>query len=435
MKQHYEKVITICCFLFIFTNLGMVSTSFGVYQPYIVQIVGDTGGMLVLATRTLVALVAIMFVDRYYRLLDCRMGIFVATMLSAVGLAVYSYAGSLPAFLAAAVLTGIGYGFGGMVGMTMLTRRWYTDRVGTAVGFAAVGSGIAGIVVPLVAVRIVENVSLHASFLLESVLAFAVGFIVLALLRNYPEDVGLRRDAAGSAASTASAPDRPAGSGKRASAEQAPIGARMSRPEYRRVIAAAVCVGIMTVGGPAYVTVYFTDAGISPVLVASLFSLEGVFLTASKFATGRLFDAMGAGRGSAVMFSFIIAGLGCLCAVGLGATAIAPVAVVIYGIGLSLGTVGISVWSLDMANPQNLTRSIKNFQVAYSLGGFLTNTFPGPLKEITGSYLSLYVILLAASVFAAMTIVGTYRKYRGGNGTANGSAERDSGKQGAQATA
>ena len=53
MKQNYPKIISACCFLFLFVNVGMPSTSFSVYQPYLVQLVGDSGGALVLSVRTL----------------------------------------------------------------------------------------------------------------------------------------------------------------------------------------------------------------------------------------------------------------------------------------------------------------------------------------------------------------------------------------------
>ena len=33
VKRHYEKVIALCCFLILFTNIGLPSTSFSVYQP------------------------------------------------------------------------------------------------------------------------------------------------------------------------------------------------------------------------------------------------------------------------------------------------------------------------------------------------------------------------------------------------------------------
>lgn len=422
MKQHYEKVITLCCFLFIFTNIGLPSTSFGVYQPYIVQIVGDTGGMVVLATRTLVALVSILFVDRFYHVLDCRAGIGIATLCTAAGFAVYSVAESMPAFLAAAALTGIGYGLGGMVGMTMLTRRWYADHIGGAVGFASVGSGVASIVVPLVAVRIIHSASLHAAFRFEAMVALAVGLTVMALLRNRPQDMGLAPHASPVARqgkpSTGKGEGAQSPNGGRPSdgpvAASVPdsIGMHLSNREYVLVIVAAVFIGLVCVGSPSYVTVFYTDAGIAPVTVAALFSLQGIALTVSKYASGKLFDAVGTGKGSAAMFAVIIVGLVLLFLVGLGATSIAPVATVLCGAGFTLGTVGISIWSLELADPRNLARSIKRFQVAYSLGGFLANTFPGPLKELTGSYLSSYAVFLTAAVLAGVVIVGVYYKYR-----------------------
>ena len=54
LKQHYEKVICACCFLLLFTNVGLASTSFSVYQPYLVELpgVGHSGGSIVISIRT-----------------------------------------------------------------------------------------------------------------------------------------------------------------------------------------------------------------------------------------------------------------------------------------------------------------------------------------------------------------------------------------------
>ena len=54
VKRHYEKVICVCCFLILFTNIGLPSTSFSVYQPYLVAIpgVGHAGGSVILSVRT-----------------------------------------------------------------------------------------------------------------------------------------------------------------------------------------------------------------------------------------------------------------------------------------------------------------------------------------------------------------------------------------------
>ena len=76
VKRHYEKVICVCCFLILFTNIGLPSTSFSVYQPYLVAIpgVGHAGGSVILSVRTFVSLVAMFFVARYYSWLNCRIG-------------------------------------------------------------------------------------------------------------------------------------------------------------------------------------------------------------------------------------------------------------------------------------------------------------------------------------------------------------------------
>ena len=123
VRAHYEKVVCACCFLFLFVNMGFASTSFGVYQPYIVEVVGNTAGSVVLACRTLTSLVCMLLVNRYYTRLDCRRGVLVATLLTAVGFGIFSQARSTVLFCLGAVFTGAGYGLGGMVCMTTLVGR------------------------------------------------------------------------------------------------------------------------------------------------------------------------------------------------------------------------------------------------------------------------------------------------------------------------
>lgn len=92
VKRHYEKVICVCCFLILFTNIGLPSTSFSVYQPYLVAIpgVGHAGGSVILSVRTFVSLVAMFFVARYYGWLNCRIGAFVASICVAIGFGLYA---------------------------------------------------------------------------------------------------------------------------------------------------------------------------------------------------------------------------------------------------------------------------------------------------------------------------------------------------------
>ena len=54
------------------------------------------------------------------------------------------------------------------------------------------------------------------------------------------------------------------------------------------------------------------------------------------------------------------------------------------------------------------TRTIKNFQVCYALGGFIFTFLPGFLTETFGTYLVSYAALLAMLVVAAVIVIGVY---------------------------
>lgn len=400
VKRHYEKVICACCFLILFTNIGLPSTSFSVYQPYLVELpgVGHTGGSIIISIRTFVSLVAMFFVARYYRVLDCRAGAFAASLSVALGFALYAVAGgSFPALCVASVFTGLGYGLGGMVASTMLISRWFRSNTATVAGIAAVGSGVAAVCLPPAVVAIIGASSLSVAFGFEAVLAVVLGALVFALLRNRPEDMGL---------SPYEAPAKPGSQKKR------PGRARVSRDLPHNlvpvVLVAMVVVGCVSVGGTNYLAVLFTSEGFSTESAAALVSVCGGCLTVAKLFSGLVFDRVGTRNGSLIFFAFFIAGLALLCLSDMGSAHLASIAVVLYGVGLSLGTVGISIWSIELAPKGHEVQTIKNFQIAYAFGGFVFTFLPGFMTEAFGTYLVSYATLLVMLVVAAAIIVVLY---------------------------
>ena len=128
IKRHYEKVIAACCFLILFTNVGLPSTSFSVFQPYLVDLpgVGNTGGSIIISVRTFMSLIGMLVVGRYYDLLNCRIGAFLASLCVCAGFFLYSQnTGSFIGLCAGSVFTGLGYGLGGMIASTMMINRWF----------------------------------------------------------------------------------------------------------------------------------------------------------------------------------------------------------------------------------------------------------------------------------------------------------------------
>ncbi len=435
--KRYEKVISGCCFLFLFVNVGLSSTSFGVYQPYLAALpgIGDGGASLVLSVRTLLTLGAMLCVNWWYGRLDCRVGVGVACLFTALGFAFYGVAGSLGGLCAGAVFCGLGYGLGGVVGMTLLTGRWYRDHVGTAVGFATLGSGVAGMLMPAVCHALVAGVSLSFSFFVEAGIAAAVGVLQLALLRNRPDEVhgAAGRDGQGGGhAAGRQAARKAAGKAARRHARRSVRALLLSQDPisphaHRLLVLASFFVGMVSIGGLAYMSILFTTNGYEEGFAALMLSVCGVALAASKFCTGALFDRIGTPRGTALVFAVLVVALVLCCLAPLASPAVAVAAAVCFGIGGSVGSVGISVWSLELSCAATRARTVKNMQVGYAAGGFLADTFPGFLAQACGSYVPTYAMLAATTAAAAVLVLLVYRRRREGRGKAGAEGEGETG--------
>ena len=427
IKRHYEKIICACCFLLLFTNVGLASTSFSVYQPYLVELpgVGHSGGSIIISIRTFISLIAMFFVARYYDKLDCRKGVAFASFCIGAGFVLYALnTSNYVGLCIGSVFTGLGYGLGGMVASTMLIGRWFKDHVATAAGIAAVGSGVAAVVVPPVVVALESALSLSSAFAAEGVLAIVDALLLYALLRNKPEDIGLtpyvdpklsRTLEEGSeflqselGKNGQDATKRSVKREKSKKRSQARISRNLPPKMVPVVFVAMVFVGSVSVGGSNYLAVLFTSEGFTTEYAAMLVSISGACLMVSKLFTGVIFDKIGTAKGSLLFFAIFIAGIVMLCLSDMGNHNFALFAVLLYGTGLALGTVGISIWSIELAPRGQQVKTIKNFQIAYALGGFIFTFLPGFIMEATGTYLVSYVMLLIMVVLAAVIIGGLY---------------------------
>ena len=171
-----------------FVNVGFPSTSFGVYQPYIVAVPGmsHADGSIVVTVRNLSSLVTIFFVAFYYKKLDCRLGIFLGTLTTALGFLVFSFANNLFLFVCASIIAGMGYGFAGTSAMTILIGRWHDKNTGTPMGIATVGSSVAGFFVPMVVLFVVSNGGVNEAFAIQAIFTFVTAILLFIFVRNNP---------------------------------------------------------------------------------------------------------------------------------------------------------------------------------------------------------------------------------------------------------
>lgn len=404
LRRHYERIIVACAFLLLFVNVGFTSTAFSVYQSYLVELpgVGNVGGSFVVTIRTLVALVCMFFTGLYFNRVKPRIGFFVATMCTVVAFVLYAFAQNLGGLCLASALAGVGYGFGGMVASTYLVGSWFRGKVGSVSGIVTMGSGVAAIFMPMLAGWLVEAFSLSTAFFVEGMIALAIAIALLVFVRSTPYDVGLEPVAPREEKRSKKVRRPPRHPKEKLSSVHLPAGS------YVAMLVALVLLGGVSVAGYNYFGILLTTQGIDPAVAAVMISIAGVFLTLSKFAVGIVCDRFGTFLGSLAFFVLLIGSLVLCSLIGKGGVPEAAFAAVILGIGMPLGTTGISLWSLELSAPDQMLKTIKRFQIAYAFGGFAFNMMPGILSQATGTYRTTYEVLSVMAIVCAVIVLAVY---------------------------
>ncbi len=403
MKKRYSAIIVACCFLIMFVNQGLPSTSFNVWQSYLVRVpgVGDGGVAAVLLVRTAVSFLAIFAATPYYRRLDLRWGVAAATLLTVAGFVLYGLAADrLWLYCAGSVLTGVGYGLGGVVASTALIGNWFAGDVGTAAGIAGVGSGAAGMLVPLAVAPLVRCTSLADAFFVVAAVAAGLGLLVFAFVRSTPQQLGMKPF------QVSKKPPR----SKRLAAQEAAARAfeapaPLPAAQRRLMWVALALLGADAVSASGYFSVLLSTSGIDLSTAATVTALLGASLALGKFLSGKLFDIIGTRAASALFFAALVAGAALCAFVGVGGVVVACAAAVLFGAGCSLSTTGLSVWSLELSSPAEQMDNVRDFMIAYAFGGFVFNALPGALKAATGTYETAFAVFAVGSLVSAALVL------------------------------
>lgn len=389
--------------LTVFINMGLLSTAFSVYFPYIRELRGftNTEVYLLTTTRFVVALFAMRFSDVFYRRLDIRRGMAVTFAVAAAGFAILSAASSPMAACFGTALFGISYGIGAMIPASILIRRWFPDKSGTAIAAASTGSGIANMFMPQVATFIVERYGLSEAFAAQAALVVILGAVVTLLVKNYPDDAPAKTKAVQAPASAKTeADDAPA------PAASAP--AHLSGSRLMLVIAMLMC-GVVGLAASSGLSMLFRTTGHSMDEVSGVMSFFGFALIIGKMLCGRSADRFG-GRRTMILFSVIlIIAVELLCRCEGRSFLYLCAAVAAYAVGASLATVGISIAAADFSTDQTYPTVLKDCQFFYALGGLFSSASPGLIADFTGSYIPAYRVYLLISVVMLAAFVLAYR--------------------------
>jgi sugar phosphate permease len=290
------------------------------------------------------------------------------------------------------VFNALGYVCGGPLPIQVLLSRWFDRSRGKAMGFAYVGIGVGGTLVPLLSARLVAAFgwrdALQALGILIIVLAFPFAYFV----RESPEDSG-----------PASGPVASAFRRKPRRDATAPIAHVFRAPAFY-LIALGSMASIAAVGGTnQHLKLFLSlDQHYSQADAAAVISTVLAFSIAGRLLMGWLADRIAKKR-VMVLIYLLIAGSIPLLFFAADARAMYAFAV-IFGLGLGGEYMIIPLMAAELFGVKVLGRLMGVVLTADGVAEAVAPMGVGYLRDVTGSYRTGFVVLIAVALAGAIAI-------------------------------
>ena len=375
--------------LALFCTGGLLVTGFNVYTPYLISEGGLTNAQvsLILMVRNLFTLIAMFLVVPMIRKLDVRLGMTAAVLVAAAAFLVLSAAGNFPMYVAGMSLSGLSYGLGGMVTVSVIIRRWFAEHDGLPLGICTAGTGLSSVIGSPVITWMVEKFSMRFAFRMEAIFMAAVAALLFLLIRNYPslekehEVEEIRR-------------------AKLADKKHHEVFA-ITHGEWMLLVLGVLFCG-MSYNVSPYLSVLFRERSFDAAAVGWLLCFMGVALMVGKIVYGEAVDVLGRVRAGNVFHGCFVAAI-LICTLCLpGNSVMACFAMALLGLGFPMLSVGLSELAGGLAHPEYYADAVKQLQIIYMIGSLVFGPVPGLMADRFGSYTPVYVVLVVISLLSAV---------------------------------
>jgi MFS family permease len=333
--------------------------------------------------------------------------------LLAVGLLMCSRLESLWQFYVSyGVIAALGVSLSGWTASVTMINRWFSARMGFALGIASAGIGVGiMVIVPLVQF-LISTLGWREAFICLAGIAFAgllpVGLLIL---RGRPEDLGQQVDGTSAVAENTKAADKPS-----ARKRMEVVDSEWANREWTigKAIRTARCwllIVVKLMGGVAtqmifvHQVVYLVDGGYDRMLAASVVGLIGLLSVGGKVLWGWAADAIGRET------TYTLGCAAMVCAVGLlwlAHVSPSPAMLYLYALVFALGyAVSAPLWPVvtsDLFAGRSFG-SIYGFVSVFSgFGNALGAWLGGFVYDVTGSYTIAFGVAVLGKIASAVAL-------------------------------
>lgn len=389
---HYGWLIVFSGTLCVFACLGLGRFTLGMILPSMASSLGLTYSQMgLISTGNFIGYLASVFLSGVIvRSIGARRLIFLALLMVGASMIMLSMTGDFIYCLIIYLITGIGSGAANVPMMGLVTAWFEREKRGKAAGFIVIGSGLAiiitGKLIPYIN-GIEGGEGWRTGWLILGITVLIVALICLVILRNRPEDKGLK----------------PVGGEKRDQKGRCanPETVNYSLYNNKAIYHLGILYFLFGFTYVIYVTFFVTamvkERGLSEAVAGSFWSVIGLFSLLSGPIFGSLSDKIGRKWGLAIVF--LLQSLSYLL------IAIKLPTPFLY---LSIFLFGICAWSIpsimaaavgDYVGPVRAAEAFGFITFIFGLGQIGGPAVAGLLAENSGTFSSSF---LMASILAAI---------------------------------
>ena len=155
----------------------------------------------------------------------------------------------------------------------------------------------------------------------------------------------------------------------------------------------------------------FTTTGHSIEEVSSVLALLGGMLILGKCSFGLVSDRFDSSNALICYGLLLLSGQTLCCFSAVSGPLLLRLTLVFFGLGAAIPGVSIPILTADLCSPADYAKTLKNYQITYTLGGLLTSTLPGILADLTGSYLTSHVLFVFCAAGILLFLVPVHKRY------------------------
>lgn len=404
-KLHYAFFVAVGCFLVMFYGMGMTFNLCSLFLSAIVSERGVSQSQIsnAMTLQSTVCLLCILFLGRVYAKYSPRLVLAVCS-LSGVLAYLCFLRDSLAMCYLGTCFVGVAHGGAALVPVSILLTNWFHKYRGTVLSCCMVGSSLPNVIWSRFISNVLNRWGLAYASLIHAAVILLLCIVALLLIRDTPEEMGLRpfgADGEATGADTVYAPQ--------------PCGLVSDPGDRSRRFVLLSCAmfmaGFVITPLNGFYPTFLQSIGYDTLFLGAAATIFGITMIISKLTVGGVIDFFGIKKAS--IYLYILPAAATAAALLVTPQQVSAVIfVALWGLGNPLGTVPLPLWVISIFGQEDYKLTYSRVLTIFTLGSTCGFFLIGKIADWTQSYHLIFILNLLSLSASFLLVMLAQRERR-----------------------